>query len=192
MCSSDLGEALVSRLLSKNYHVRILDLNPPGITHKNLSFFQGDIRDEQLVLKACEGIDTVYHNVAQVPLAKNKTLFNSVIIGGMERLLSACKIQRVKKVIYTSSSAVFGVPESNPVTEEMIPKPRESYGRAKLEAETLCKLYVEKGLDISIIRPRTILGHGRLGIFQLLFEWIRLGRNIPVLGSGDNLYQFVH
>ena len=43
-----------------------------------------------------------------------------------------------------------------------------------------------------MIRPRTILGHGRLGIFHILFDWIREGANIPVLGRGDNLYQFVH
>jgi nucleoside-diphosphate-sugar epimerase len=36
------------------------------------------------------------------------------------------------------------------------------------------------------------MGHGRLGIFQILFEWIRTGYNVPVLGRGDNLYQFVH
>ena len=49
-----------------------------------------------------------------------------------------------------------------------------------------------RGLDVSIIRPRTIMGHGRLGIFQILFEWIRTGYNVPVLGRGDNVYQFVH
>src|SRR5262249_13995901 len=38
----------------------------------------------------------------------------------------------------------------------------------------------------------TIMGHGRLGIFQILFEWIRTGYNVPVLGAGDNTYQFVH
>ena len=43
-----------------------------------------------------------------------------------------------------------------------------------------------------IVRPRTILGHGRLGIFQILFKWIKQGKNIPVLGQGDNIYQFVH
>src|ERR1019366_10609390 len=46
--------------------------------------------------------------------------------------------------------------------------------------------------DVTIIRPRTIMGHGRLGIMQILFEWIRKGKNIPVLGRGDNLFQFVH
>ncbi len=45
---------------------------------------------------------------------------------------------------------------------------------------------------MTIVRPRTILGHGRLGIFQILFEWIRQGYNVPVLGRGDNVYQFVH
>ena len=47
-------------------------------------------------------------------------------------------------------------------------------------------------MDITIIRPRTIIGHGRLGIMQILFEWIRQGKNVPILGRGDNLYQFIH
>lgn len=45
---------------------------------------------------------------------------------------------------------------------------------------------------MTIVRPRTIMGHGRLGIMQILFEWVRQGKNIPVLGRGDNVYQFVH
>jgi nucleoside-diphosphate-sugar epimerase len=98
----------------------------------------------------------------------------------------------VRKVIYTSSSAVFGVPERNPVTEDMAPRPQEAYGRAKYDGELRCHAWGEKGLDVSIVRPRTILGHGRLGIFQILFEWIREGANVPVLGRGDNRYQFVH
>jgi nucleoside-diphosphate-sugar epimerase len=68
----------------------------------------------------------------------------------------------------------------------------EPYGQAKFEAEKLCREYAKGGLDISILRPRTIMGHGRLGIFQILFEWIREGYNVPVLGRGDNVYQFIH
>src|SRR6185295_5166737 len=98
----------------------------------------------------------------------------------------------VRKVVYVSSSAVFGVPKSNPVNEKTEPSPGEAYGRAKLEGEKLCAHYSKEGLDVTIIRPRTIMGHGRLGIFQILFEWIREGYNVPVLGRGDNLYQFVH
>jgi nucleoside-diphosphate-sugar epimerase len=47
-------------------------------------------------------------------------------------------------------------------------------------------------MDITILRPRTILGPGRLGIFQILYEWVFRGQNIPVLGDGCNRYQFIH
>src|SRR6185295_12255980 len=65
-------------------------------------------------------------------------------------------------------------------------------GRAKLEGEALCANYARLGLEVTIIRPRTIMRHGRLGIFQILFEWIREGYNVPVFDGGSNIYQFVH
>ena len=55
-----------------------------------------------------------------------------------------------------------------------------------------CLEAASKGLDVTIVRPRTILGHGRLGIFGILFEWVADGADIFVLGDGDNRYQFVH
>jgi nucleoside-diphosphate-sugar epimerase len=137
-------------------------------------------------------VEVIHHNVAQVPLAKDRRLFESVNVGGTENVLTAALAAGVRKVVYTSSSAVFGVPASNPVTEQTPPRPAEAYGRAKLRGEDLCLEYAGRGLDVSIVRPRTILGHGRLGIFQILFEWVRTGRNVPVLGGGWNVYQFVH
>ncbi|HVE18528.1 MAG TPA: NAD-dependent epimerase/dehydratase family protein, partial [Ilumatobacteraceae bacterium] len=98
----------------------------------------------------------------------------------------------VRKVVHTSSSAVFGVPAGNPVLPSTVPSPIEAYGRAKLAAERACLDAASKGLDVTIIRPRTILGHGRLGIFGILFEWVADGADIFVLGSGDNRYQFIH
>jgi nucleoside-diphosphate-sugar epimerase len=115
-----------------------------------------------------------------------------VNVDGTRNLLEAAKKSRVKKVVLVSSSAIFGVPRQNPVTEATEPSPREAYGRAKLAGERLAKGYIEAGLDVSVVRPRTILGHGRLGIFQFLFEWVRRGRPVYVLGKGDNRYQFVH
>jgi nucleoside-diphosphate-sugar epimerase len=61
-----------------------------------------------------------------------------------------------------------------------------------LAAEWACLDAVSKGLDVTIVRPRTILGHGRLGIFGILFDWVADGADIFVLGAGDNRYQFVH
>jgi nucleoside-diphosphate-sugar epimerase len=87
---------------------------------------------------------------------------------------------------------VFGVPQSNPVLPSTIPSPAEAYGHAKLAAEWACLEAVARGLDVTIVRPRTILGHGRLGIFGILFDWIADGADVFVLGTGDNRYQFIH
>jgi nucleoside-diphosphate-sugar epimerase len=185
------GQLLVEELLRAGHAVRVFDINRPS-ENSSVEIVQGDIRDQTKVREACAGIDVVFHNVAQVPLAKSRSAFWSVNRDGTRYLLEACLAEKVGKVVYTSSSAVFGVPKHNPVTETTEPHPMEEYGRAKLEGERLCAQFNAKGLDASIIRPRTIMGHGRLGIFQILFEWIYEGRNIPVLSGGANLYQFVH
>lgn len=186
------GEVLSQALLAKGIKLRVFDLNAPGFAHQNLEFAQGDIRDSAAVAAACRDIEVIYHNVAQVPLAKNKHLFWSVNSDGTRILLEQARKSGVRKLVYTSSSAVFGAPARNPVTEDTPPMPAEDYGRAKLAGEELCRTSAEAGLDVTIIRPRTILGHGRLGVAQILFEWIRQGHDVPVFDAGKNIYQFVH
>ena len=190
--SGYFGTALRQLLRARGHSVRNFDIVPPDPGDSVDEFVPGDIRDEAAVGRACAGMEIVHHNVAQVPLAKDRAMFESVNVGGTEKLLGASRAAGVRKVVYTSSSAVFGVPEHCPVTEASAPHPAEAYGRAKYEGELRCLEQVRQGADISIVRPRTILGHGRLGIFQILFEWVRRGSNVPVLGRGDNLYQFVH
>jgi nucleoside-diphosphate-sugar epimerase len=189
--SGYFGSVIVRNLLKQGWSVRIFDLFEAPDRIKETEFQKGDIRDYAAVAKACDGIDVVHHNVAQVPLAKDKKLFESVNRDGTENILKACLENKVTKMIYTSSSAVFGIPERNPVDDSVKPRPMESYGKAKLEGELLCHKYAEKGLDITIIRPRTIMGPGRLGIFYIFFDWIFHGEPVYVLGSGNNLYQFV-
>lgn len=190
--SGYFGCLLVARLLEAGHRVRVFDLNDADDRPVSVEYVKGDVRDPEALARACRGASVVHHNVALVPLAKDKAAFWAVNRDGTRNLLQACLDAGVRKVVNTSSSAVFGVPERNPVTETMEPRPREDYGRAKLAGEALCAEYAERGLDVSVIRPRTIMGHGRLGIMQMLFEWVRLGRNIPVLGGGGNVYQFVH
>lgn len=190
--SGYFGELLVKKLINKDYQVSIFDIVKNSDLSSDINFLQGDIRELDLVERACEDIDIVFHCVAQVPVAKSKHLFETVNINGTHNLLTAALKKNVKKVIYVSSSAVFGVPQKNPVIDTTPTLPAEAYGKAKLAGEEICQTFIKKGLDVSIIRPRTILGHGRLGIFQILFEWIYQGKNIPVLGSGDNIYQFIH
>ncbi len=190
--SGYFGSLLRDRLRARGQPVRVFDISDAEDRPADVAFVRGDVRDLAAVTAACEGCSTVYHCVAQVPLAKNKELFHSVNVDGTSNLLRAAQTAKVAKVIYVSSSAVFGAPKSNPVTLATPPAPGEAYGRAKLEGEDLCRKAIASGLDVSIIRPRTIMGHGRLGIFQMLFEWIRTGDNVPVLGDGSNIYQFVH
>jgi nucleoside-diphosphate-sugar epimerase len=189
--SGYFGALLRDQLLKLRQPVRVFDLTDADDRAPTVEFTQGDVRDPAALAQACAGCDIVYHCVAQVPLAKDKELFHSVNVTGTENLLRAAQQAGLRKVIYVSSSAVYGAPETNPVTELTPPTPAEAYGRAKLEGEHLCQRFAATGLDVSIIRPRTIMGHGRLGIFQILFEWIRTGYNVPVFGHGDNVYQFV-
>ncbi|MDA9844265.1 NAD-dependent epimerase/dehydratase family protein, partial [Flavobacteriaceae bacterium] len=190
--SGYFGEKVVEEFLKLGFKCSVLDINSfDSSLGSKVDFFQVDIRDKNKVIQCCRNIDIVIHCVAQVPLAKNKNLFKSVNYHGTENILESSIINGVNHFIYISSSAIFGIPESNPVTEESPPIPCEVYGQAKLDGENLVQSYNNK-LNTTIIRPRTIIGPGRLGIFQILFEWIYQGRNIPVFDNGKNIYQFVH
>ena len=191
--SGYFGELLCRTMLGRGYQVRILDLNPPAADIADrVEFIQGDIRTPDTVAKACDGVGVVHHNVAQVPLAKDIDQFWSVNRDGARILIEAAEKAGVGKLVYTSSSAIFGVPKENPVTRATPASPAEDYGRAKEAAERMCHDANTRGLDVSIVRPRTILGHGRLGVVQILFDWICKGADVPVFNGGKNVYQFVH
>lgn len=141
--SGYFGEIMCKRLTQLGHQVSVLDVIENKDRPREYTFYQTDIRSYQGVKEAVKGVDFVFHNVAQVPLAKDDELFLSVNIDGTRNLLEACLAERVKKVVYTSSSAVFGVPKSNPVTELTIPLPGESYGAAKLEGKSyVCNMSV--------------------------------------------------
>lgn len=190
--SGYFGSLVVQRLHRAGHRVRVLDLNDADDRPHDVEFVSGDVRDRAVVRNAVDGVDVVLNNVAQVPLARDHTLLRTVNVDGTVNLLRASADARVAKVVHTSSSAVFGVPRANPVLPTTVPSPMEPYGHAKLAAEWACLDAAREGLDVSIVRPRTILGHGRLGIFGILFDWIADGRDPIVLGDGSNRYQFVH
>lgn len=187
--SGYFGSILVERALERGDQVRVLDLNPapPGADS-----VIADVRDLDAVRAAVDGVDVVLHNVAQVPLARDRHLFRSVNVAGTANVLLASRDAGVAKVVHTSSSAVYGIPEANPVDEDSPARPLEAYGRAKLEAEALCQEAAARGADVSIIRPRTILGHGRLGLMAILFELVAEGAPVFVFDGGHNRYQLVH
>nr|WP_320409023.1 NAD-dependent epimerase/dehydratase family protein [Candidatus Micropelagos thuwalensis] len=78
---------MVLRLLKAGHKVTCFDLNPPQYEHPNLTIVQGDIRDRISIIKALENVEVIHHNVAQVPIAKDRKLFWSVNYEGMKILL---------------------------------------------------------------------------------------------------------
>ncbi|HEX8803310.1 MAG TPA: NAD-dependent epimerase/dehydratase family protein, partial [Acidimicrobiales bacterium] len=150
--SGYFGSILTGLALDRGDRVRVLDLNPPGERADEIEYVAGDVRDLATMRAACEGVDVVLNNVAQVPLAKDRDLFWSVNVTGTANVLLAARDTGVTKVVHTSSSAIFGIPESNPVTEDTPGRPLEAYGKAKLEAEFLCRDAADSGLDVSIVR----------------------------------------
>jgi nucleoside-diphosphate-sugar epimerase len=183
----------IARLLShRGETVRVLDLWRDESQPADVEFIRADINDRESVQRAMTGVDYVHHTVALVPLAKAGRNFWKVNVEGTRVALQAAVRAKVKMFCHMSSSAVFGSPSVMPITNATPRRPVERYGRAKLEAENLVTRAGDEGLSVSMIRPRTIVGPGRLGIFEILFEWIRDNANIVVIGTGNHLFQFVH
>ncbi|MDP6721480.1 MAG: NAD(P)-dependent oxidoreductase, partial [Pirellulaceae bacterium] len=94
-------------------------------------------------------------------------------------------------LVHLSSSAIFGVPTEIPIMEDTPLDPLGLYGQSKYEGEMVVRNAIEGGMKAAIIRPRTIIGLGRLGIFQILFDMIANGRAITLLGSGEHDFQLI-
>jgi nucleoside-diphosphate-sugar epimerase len=138
-------------------------------------------------------IDVVHHNAALNPLTKAGKKFWQVNVEGSGVIAEAASRGGVKCFIHTSSSAVFGGVLNSPITNTTPPKPIESYGKTKLAGELLvARICQQNELPLITIRPRAILGAGRLGIFRILFDWIDQGKTIYVIGSGNQQFQFIH
>jgi len=191
--SGFLGNLIARRLRERGEEVSILDIWEDPNLPKDIQYIHCDIRDRAGVKAAMQGVDVVHHNVALVPLTKSGGKFWEVNVNGSQIAAEAAVQAGVKAFIHMSSSALYGLPSKVPITASTPTKPVEIYGRGKLAGEVAVRKVCEKaGMPLVVIRPRTILGEGRLGIFQLLFEWIKEGRNVYVIGSGDVGFQFVH
>jgi nucleoside-diphosphate-sugar epimerase len=190
--SGFFGLHLCRCMLDGGWNVKILDLvapNDPSIDTK-VQYIKGDICKPGDITAACKGASAVIHNAAVVPISRSGAGFLTINVDGTRNVLDACVAAAVPKVIFISSSSVYGIPYHVPVTEATPLNAFGDYGKSKAVAEAVCASYKDR-LDISIIRPRTILGTGRLGIIQILFEWVKENRRFYVIGKGANRYQLV-
>lgn len=190
-----LGGCLMSRLLVEDARLRMIDLVPPGDglgeATARVEFRRGDMRDLAFVTAACRGVDTVYHLAAlQRMKASGRHLSEGAIfaanVAATEHVLAAALETGVRKVVVVSSSGVYGLPRRLPVAEDHPFGPLGSYGRSKVRSEALCREYAARGLDVTMLRPVSLFGPGMTGVFLLLFEWVRRGAPVWLLGSGEN------
>ena len=190
--SGFFGGIVARRLLDAGERVRVLDVWDSPERPQDIEFVNCDILNRDGVAKAMAGVSVVHHNAALVPLTKSGARFAQVNEEGSRIAAEEAARAGCDAFVYASSSAVLGKAKS-PITADTPPQPFESYGRSKLAGErAVAEVCRRANLPLIVIRPRTILGEGRLGIFQTLFEWIAEGRKIWVPGGGNNRLQFVH
>lgn len=187
-----LGINLARYLLARGQNVISLDIAPfdyPDVKDK-VKIIQGDIRNVSDVRKAMQGVDMVIHTAAALPLYKAADIY-STDIDGTRMVLNEAKLAGIQRVVYISTTAVYGIPDHHPLFETDPMKGVGPYGEAKVAAEKLCLEYRQNGMILPILRPKSFIGPERLGVFALLYEWAEDGHNFPVLGSGDNPYQYL-
>ncbi|MGB2570626.1 NAD-dependent epimerase/dehydratase family protein [Micromonospora citrea] len=182
--SGMLGAHLVRRLLDDGHRVHGVDLLPAAHHHPRLTHSQGDIRDSALLARVCAGAGAVVHTAAALP-SYPAEMIRSIIVDGTAAVLGAAHRVGVPRVVHISSTAVYGLPRLVPTPEDHPREPVDPYTRAKVEAELLAERFRADGLCVPVLRPKTFLGPGRMGLFAMLFEWAEEGRHFPVLGRGD-------
>ena len=186
-----LGINLCRHLLAHGQRVRSLDIAPfPYPERSSVDVLQGDVRDPVAVERAMDGCDVVVHCAAALPLAPAAEIISTTVTG-TQILLASAIAHRLRRFIFISSTAVYGIPDHHPLLEQDRLTGVGPYGTSKIQAEALCLEARARGLCTSVLRPKSFVGPERLGAFELLYDWAYCGRNFPVLGSGDNRYQLL-
>ncbi len=163
-----IGSHLVEELLRRGQHVRVLDNFSTGKRENlrdlmdQIELIEGDIRSYHIVREAVQGIDFVLHQGAlpSVPRSINDPITtNEVNVGGTLNVLDASKDAGVKRVVYASSSSVYGPDPELPVREDMTPQPVSPYAVAKLTGEKYCHVFSRVyGLETVALRYFNIFG----------------------------------
>lgn len=186
-----MGINLIRYLLARGHQVRSYDVQPFTYPEADqIDILQGDVRDKSLHARAFEGVDVVVHCAAALPLAKPEEV-HSTNTGGTRAMLESAEELGVARFIHTSSTAVYGVPDHHPLFETDPMVGVGPYGESKVAAEHVCEEFRQRGMCLTVIRPKSFVGPERLGAFELLYDFAADGHNFPVLGKGDNRYQLM-
>ena len=157
-----IGTNLTNTLLSKNYHVTVLDTFWFGNylkKHNRLKVFKKDIRD--ILKKDLNKIDCIIHlaSIANDPAAElDARLTWDVNVLATYHLINLAIDQKVKKFIFASSGSVYGIKKEKHVTENLSLEPISEYNKSKMIAERMLLSY-KNDIDLTILRPATVCGY---------------------------------
>ena len=188
-----LGLHLARRLVAEGHEVRTLDLAPldDAELERSVEELRGDVRDPGAAPRLVDGADVLVHAAAALPIQASRESIRSVNVGGTATVLAAAAEAGVRRHVLVSSTAVYGIPKVHPIHEDDPLVGVGWYGESKIEAEEVTRDFGRRGLEFTIVRPKTFIGPERLGVFEILFDWIRDGRRIYMLGTGENHYQLL-
>jgi|TARA_B110000037_G_C17045217_1_gene475396 UDP-glucose 4-epimerase len=163
--------------------------------------YGGDIREVDILDKAMEGVDYVFHLAAMWLLhCKDfpRTAFD-VNIAGTFNVLEACVKHKVKKLIYSSSSSVYGDAVQIPMTEDHPFNNKNFYGATKIAGEAMCTAYNDRyGLEVIGLRYMNVYGAGQdqhavySGVVPIVLNKIDRNEAPIVNGDGTQAYDFIY
>ena len=203
-----IGSHLVEALVSDGFKVRVLDSLVKGrkqsiqylIDQGKVEFIEGDVRYRDTVDRAMQGVDFVFHMAAiQIfeSMASPEECIDVNVKGSYNVFRSALE-HGVKRVVYSSSSSVYGDPKKLPMGEDSELNTVEPYGAAKLMGELLLKFLASKGLRYNALRYFNVYGsrqakHGYYTTVITHFIKRLLNKEAPVIdGKGDQSMDFTH
>ena len=186
----------LSKLFSKKHNVKILDFKEPR--DKDLSFSKVDIESYEQIVNATEGIDVIIHLAAAlgvVETEKNPVRTLDVNAIGTKNVLEACIKNKTKKIIFSSSSEIYGEPESVPIKETDRITPITTYGISKLMAEEYIKSYSKTyGIKYTIFRLFNVYGEEQANrwVVPEFVSKIIEDEEVTIHGDGHEIRAFCH
>jgi len=199
-----IGSNLTKRLIAENHSVVVLDNLLRGNkldreTYDKVTFINADVRDFDTVLEASKGCDMIFHFAAVLGVdivADNPVETMDVEVIGTRNVVLAAHINNVKRIMYASTSGIYGHSAiGNALTEDILVDPRTSYAMAKRYNEIyLASHHEEKGIDIIAVRFFNVYGANQDNrmVIPLFFEQATVNNSITVFGSGKQTRDFTY
>lgn len=193
-----VGRHLAKDLVARGEEVVVADIVQSPLPHyAQVKFIACDVTDAASIAAVPIGPDDIVYNLAAKmlsPLQKRAdryAFFWPVNAYGAGNIMAATAAAGASKLVQFTTDMVYGHTVVSPQTEDHPISPIGQYGASKEAAERFAKEWRSRGLDISIFRPRLIIGPGRLGILSKLFKLVDLNLPVPMIGSGNAPYQFI-